>query len=172
MHKVAKGWNELTPAGSPFRLKVMGYSKERNRRTRYTVMMQDGPLYEAHKSIILSVLEKITMDGDWQINVYAFNKQVACYEDAFQHRFRGWAARNLAKKIRAREADWEKDWSEMRVMIVRVMRRLCHALPADNVRNVVRECRAHWRSLQGPHDTDWKELNLGTKRIERVIVGW
>ena len=100
----AKGWNELTPAESPFRFKVNGYSKERTGRTRYTVIVQDGPLYETHKSIVLTVLEKITEGGDWQINVNAFNKQIACYKDAFQHRFRGWAGRNLVKKIREREA--------------------------------------------------------------------
>ena len=117
-------------------------------------------------------MEKLTQNGDWQINVYAFNKQIVCYEDAFQDRFRGWAARNLVKKIREHEANWEREWSEMQLTIMRVMWRHYHALPADNVRNVVRECRAHWRrrSFSGPHDSHWKGLNLGTKRIERVIV--
>ena len=147
----AKGWNELTPAESPFRFKVNGYSKERNERTRYTVIVQDGPLYETHKSIVLTVLEKLTAHADWQINVYAFNKQITCYEDAFQDRYRGWAARNLVKKLREREADWEWDLSEMQLTIMRVMWRHCHALPADNKRNMVRECRAHWlrRSFSG-----------------------
>ena len=79
---------------------------------------------------------------------------------------------NLVKKILEREADWEKEWSEMQLTIMRVMWRHCHALPVENARNVVRECRAHWlrRSFSGPHDSHWKGLNLGTKRIERVIV--
>ena len=174
MQRITKGWNELTPAESPYRFKVHGYSKERNGRKRHTVIVQDGPLYETHKSIVLTVLEKLTAHADWQINVYAFNKQITCYEDAFQDRYRGWAARNLVKKLREREADWEWDLSEMQLTIMRVMWRHCHALPADNKRNMVRECRAHWlrRSFSGPNDSHWKWLNLGTKRIERVIVCW
>ena len=98
MQRITKGWNELTPAESPYRFKVHGYSKERNGRKRHTVIVQDGPLYETHKSIVLTVLEKLTAHRDWQINVYTFNKQIACYEDAFQDRYRGWAARQSGEE--------------------------------------------------------------------------
>ena len=36
---MAKGWNELTPAESPFRFQVVGYTRERSGRTRYTVTL-------------------------------------------------------------------------------------------------------------------------------------
>ena len=164
----AEQWNCVE---APFRFRVTGYSRERKRK-RYTVRVEDGPLYETHKSVVLSVLEKLTSHGDWQINVFAFNRQIACYEDAFQDRYQGWVPRSLVRKIRERKADWEWDWTEMQLTIVRVMWRYCHALPVENVCHVVWKCRAHWRSLSGPHDSEWKDLNLGTRRIERVIVGW
>ena len=169
--KVAKGWNCVD---APFCFKVTEYSRERSGRKRYTVRVQDGPLYETHKSMVLSVLEQLTKPHeDWQINVYAFDRLIACYEDEFSDgRYQGWAARSLVRKIREREADWEWDWSEMQLTIVRVMWRHCHALPVENIRNVVRECRNHWRSLSGPHNSDWNDLNLGTRRIERVLVKW
>ena len=171
MQKITKYWNKLTPDEAPYRFRVHGYSRESNGRTRYTVTVRDGPLYETHKSIVLTVLEKLTPQGDGQINVYAFNKQIACYEDVFQDRYQGWVARNLIKKIREREADWERDWSEMQLTIMRVIWRHCHALPAENKRNMVRECRAHWltRSFSGTQYSHWRDLNLGTKRIDYVI---
>ena len=87
MQKVAKKWNELTPAG--FRFKVDGYTKERYGRTRYRVVV-DGPLYETHKRMVLSVTEEKTQGGNyWQISVYAFNHRIACYVDEISDRFRG-----------------------------------------------------------------------------------
>ena len=164
-----KQWNRWEE--DTFRFKVTRYSREKSGRERYTVTVVDGPLYETHKSMTLTVMEQLTKPHeDGQINVFAFNRQIACYEDAWQDRFQGWVAWRLVKKIREREADWEWDWTEMQLTIVRVMWRYCHALPVENVCNVVRECRAHWRSLRGPHDSEWKNLNLGTRRIERVIV--
>lgn len=169
MQKITKCWNKLTPAESPYRFKVHGYSRERNGRTRYTVTVREGPLYDTHKSMVLTVLEKLTQYGEGQINVYAFNRQIACYEDHFQDRYQGWVACNLVKKIREREAVWENDWSEMQLTILRVMWRHCHALPTGNKSDVVRECRAHWLS-RSFSDQHWRNLNLGTKKFEYVIV--
>ena len=145
MQKVAKKWNELTPAG--FRFKVDGYTKERYGRTRYRVVV-DGPLYETHKRMVLSGMEEKTQGGNhWQISVYAVNHRIACYVDEISDRFRGWAGRNLVKKILEREKHWENEWKDMQLMIVKVMRWRCYELPAENVRDVVRECRAPWRSM-------------------------
>ena len=147
---VQRCWNELTPAGSPFRFKVVEYNIGNGWYGRqHKVVVDNGPLYDTHNKLVLSVVEALTQGGDWQLSVYAFNDRIACYEDGISKRFRGWAGRNLVKKIRERDNYWGKDskWSEMQRMIVRVMLRLWYESPAENVRMVVRECWVHWRSL-------------------------
>jgi hypothetical protein len=169
MQGAIKKWNKLTPDEAPYRFQVHGFSRERNGSKRYTVTVLEGPQYETHKSMVLTVLEKLTYFDDWQITVLAFNRQIACYEDHFQNRVQGWVARALVRKIREREADWDWDWSEMRLTIMRVMWRHCHALLTENKRDVVRECRAHWLS-RSFSDQHWSNINLGTKKIEYIVT--
>ena len=164
MEEVEYWWNK----DSSFRFEVVGYMEGRGGRIRYTVWLVDGPLYRAHKSIVLHVLEKVTGHGDGQINVYAFGKKIACYEDEFGDRHRQWVARNFVKRIKEEEAALENEWGEMRAMVVRLMRWKCAGLPIENVRAVVRGCREDW--LGGAHALGWRKVMLGTKLIERVIV--